>query len=154
MASPAIISWNAPTHIHKEKTSDWYWSVGIITLAIAVVCFIFGQIIPGLVFIMSSVALVLFYSKPPRVLHYEINDRGILVNDTLYPFLSLESFCIPHDYHIPRLLVKSRKTFMPLISIMIDEVDPESVREVMLRYIAETELREPMLHHVIESLGF
>ena len=102
----ALISWNAPTHVHKEKTSDWYWSVGIITLAIAVVCFIFAQIIPGIFVIMAAVALVLHSSRPPKIVHHEINDRGVVIGDTLYPFLTLESFYVPHDSKYLKLLIQ------------------------------------------------
>ena len=154
MATEAIISWNAPSHVYTHKTSDWYWSVGIITLAIAAVCFIFSQVMTGIFVIVAAVALVLHASKPAKTVRYEINDRGIVADEILYPFLTLESFSIPHDRSIPKLLVKSRKMFMPLIVIMIEEVDPESVREVMLKYIAETDHRQPFLHHVLEGLGF
>ena len=154
MATEALISWNAPTHVYREKTSDWFWSVGIITLALAVVCFIFGQVLMGIFVIVAAVALVLHASKPPKIVYHEINDRGIIVEDVLYPFLSLDSFWIAHDSQPGKILIKSHKTFMPLIVILIDEVDPEEIREVLLKYIAETEHHQQFLHHVLEGLGF
>ena len=154
MSTEALITWNAPEHLYVEKKSDWYWSVGIITLALAAVAVIFGQVITGIFVVVAAVALVLHASRPPHVVSYEINDRGIVANDVLYPFLTLESFWIPHDEFPPKLIVKSRKLFMPFIVIYIDEVDPEKVREVMLTYIAETEHREPILKHLLERLGF
>lgn len=154
MATEALISWQGPTHLHFKKKPDWYWIVGIITLALTVVAFLFGQIITGIFVIVASTALVLHSSTPPKYVRYEINDRGILANNVLYSFLDLESFCIPHDIVPPRLLIKSRKLFMPLIVIYIEEVDPESIREIMLKYIAETEHREPLLKHVLEAFGF
>lgn len=154
MATEALISWNAPTHRYFEKRTDWYWAVGVITLAISVVCIIFGQIITGIFVIVAAVALVLHASKPPRVVTCEVNDRGIMMDGVLYNFLALESFWIPHDELPPKLLVKSRKLFMPLIVIYIDEVDPEEVRAVMQKYIAETEHHEPFLKHFLEWLGF
>jgi hypothetical protein len=154
MATEALISWNAPEHIHTEKKSDWYWIVGIITLSIAVVAFIFGNIITGIFVLVAAMTLVIHASKPPRVIYHEINDRGLIIHDTLYPFLELDSFWIPHDEPYPKIILKSRKTFMPFIIVYIDEIDPEEVREVMLRYIAETEHHEPFLKHVLERLGF
>lgn len=154
MPTPALISWNAPSHLYVEKKSDWYWAVGIITLALAAVAFIFGNIITGIFVVVAAVALVLHASHPPQIITYSINDRGIMANDTLYPFLALDSFWVPHDEFPPKLLIKSRKFFMPLIVIYIDEVDPEKVREIMLTYIAETEHHEPFLKHVLESFGF
>jgi hypothetical protein len=154
MATEALISWNAPEHLHFEKKTDWYWSVGIITLALAAVAFIFGNAITGIFVIVAAVALVLHASRAPEPKYHEVNDRGIMVDGTLYPFLTLDSFWIPHDEFPPKILIKSRKTFMPLIVIYIDEIDPEDVREVMLKYIAETEHHEPFLKKVLERFGF
>lgn len=154
MPSEALITWHAPEHLTTEKKSDWYWVVGIITLSIVAVCFIFGQIITGIFVIVAVSALILHVSHPPQVIKYEINDRGIMVDDTLYSFLSLESFWIPHDEWPPRLILKSRKTLVPFIVIFINEVDPEEVREVLLKYIAETEHHEHLLKHLLERLGF
>lgn len=154
MATDALISWNAPTHIHVEKKTDWYWAVGIITLAIAAVCFIFGEVITGIFVVVAAIALVLHASRPADHVYHEVNDRGIILGQTLYPFLSLDSFWIPHDELPPKILLKSRRLLMPLIVLYIDEIDPEEIREVLLKYIAETEHHEPWLKKFLEWLGF
>ena len=154
MATEALISWNAPAHLYTEKRPDWYWTVGIITVALAVAAFIFGEVITGIFVIVAAAALVLHASKPPAIVACEVNDRGVMFGNILYPFLSLDSFCIPHDEFPSKIILKSRKLFMPLIVIYIDEADPEDVRAILLRYIAETEHHEPFLKLVLERLGF
>ena len=149
-----LIAWSAPEHLHTEKTQDWYWAVGIITLALATVAFIFGNAISGIFVLVAAAALVLHASKEPRSVYHEINDRGIFIGDKLYPFVSLDSFWIPHDMWPPRIILKSRKLVMPYIVIFIDEVDPEEVRKILLVYIAETEHHEPFLKHLLEHFGF
>ena len=154
MSTDALISWNAPEHLHTEKGNDWYWTVGIVTLALAAVAIIFGNIITAVFIVVAATALVIHASKPARTVYHEVNDRGIIVDNILYPFLSLESFWIPHDELPPKIILKSRKTFMPYIVVYIDEVDPESVREILLKYIAETEHHESILKHLLERFGF
>ena len=154
MSSEALISWQAPEHLHTEKSSDWYWAVGIITLALVAVCFIFGQIIFGIFIIAGTTALVIHAANPPKIVEYSITDRGIVADDILYPFVSLESFWIPHNEWPPRVILKSHKIFTPFIIIFIDEVNPEEIRDILLKYIAETEHREPILKHLLERLGF
>ncbi len=154
MATEALISWHAPAHFYVEKKPDWYWAVGIITLSLAAVSVIFGAIIPGIFVIVASVALVLHAAHPPKQVRYEINDRGIVADNVLYPFLTLEAFWIPHDEVPHKLILKSHKLVMPLLVIYIEEVDPEDVREILLRYIAETEQHEPFLKHLLEGFGF
>lgn len=149
-----LISWDAPEHHHTEKNNDWYWAVGIITLTAAVLAFIFGNVIFGILIIVGVFALLVHAARKPAIIHIEINDRGVTVGEVLYPFLTLESFWIDAHEHPPRVLFKSTKTFMPYITIHIAEVDREKVREVLLKYIAETEHHEPLTQKILERLGF
>jgi hypothetical protein len=154
MAIAPIISWDAPEHHHVEKTSDWYWGVGIVAATGAALAFIFGNVIFGILIIVGVGTLLLYASKRPRILHCEINDRGIVVGDILYPFLGLESFWIDAHERPAKILLKSQKFLMPYIAVHIDEVDPEAVREVLLNYIAETEHVEPLTQKLLERFGF
>ena len=150
-----IISWDAPERHVAEKNSDWYWAVGIISFTAAALAFMFGQVIFGILIVVSAVALTLYASITPRVLHVEINDRGIIVDNTLYPFLHLESFWIDPHYFPSKIILKSQKTFMPFMHVHIDEnIDPEEVRQILLNYIAETEHEEPLSVKLMERLGF
>lgn len=154
MATEALISWIAPEHLHVEKGTDWYWAVGIVTLALAAVAVIFGNIIVSIFIVVAATALVMHSSRPARDVYHEVNDRGIVVDNVLYPFLGLESFWIPHDEFPSKIILKSDRLFTPFIIIYINEVDPEEVREVLLKYIAETEHHEPLIKKFLERFGF
>jgi hypothetical protein len=150
-----IISWDAPERHYTEKNSDWYWAVGIIAFTAAALAFMFGQVIFGLLIVVAAVTLTLYASVPPRNVHVEISDRGITLNNVLYPFLHLESFWIDPTSYPPKILLKSHKTFMPFVHIHINaEVNPEDVRNILLTYIAETEHEEPLSVKLMERLGF
>ena len=149
-----LISWDDPEHSYSEKNNDWYWAVGIITITAVALAFIFNNIIFGIFLLVGAFSLVVHASKKPKVVHYEINDRGIVADDVLYPFLTLESFWIDAHERPSKILIKSHKTFMPYIIIHIEEVDPEEVREILLNYIAETEHVEPLSQKILERLGF
>lgn len=149
-----LIEWDAPEHHHTEKNNDWYWGVGIITLTAAALAFIFGNVIFGILIIVGVFALLVHSTRNPDVIHVEINDRGVVVGDIFYPFLTLESFWIDAHEHPPQILIKSAKTFMPYISIQIEGVEREAVREVLLKYIAEKEHHEPLAQKILESFGF
>ena len=88
------------------------------------------------------------------MIHCEINDRGVVIDSILYPFLSLESFWIDAHKRPAKIIIKSHKMFMPFINIYIDEVDPEDVRDILLNYISETEHHEPISQKLLEMLGF
>lgn len=149
-----LLSWDAPEHMHIEKSNDWYWSISIITITIASLAFIFGNAIFGIFILVSAFALIAHGSQRPKIVHYEINDRGLMANDILYPYLGLDSFWIDAHEKPSKILIKSHKMFMPFIIVYIEEVDPEKVREVLLTYIAEKEHHEHFTQRLLEWLGF
>jgi len=154
MAIEPLISWTTKEHFASQKSNDWYWSVGIITLTLAIISFFMDNIVASILVIVAGFTLVLHVSLGARDVYCEINDRGIIYDKHFYPFLNLDSFCVPHDETPPRLLLKSNGSLAPLVVIYIDEVDPEKVREIMLKYIAEVEMRESLPKKFLEWLGF
>lgn len=149
-----LIEWDAPEHYHGTKDNDWYWGVGIITLTAAALAFIFGNVLFGILIIVGVFALIVHAVKQPEIYHVEINDRGVIIGNVLYPFLTIESFWIDAHEEPPKILFKSTKAFMPYIIIHIEGVDREKVREILLNYIAETEHHEPLTKKILERLGF
>jgi hypothetical protein len=149
-----LLEWDAPEHHHTEKNNDWYWAVGIITFTAAILAFLFGNIIFGIFIIVGVFSLVIHAVRKPGIVHVEINDRGIIIGNVLYPFLTLESFWIDAHEHPPKIILKSTKTFMPYITVNIEEYDREDVRQVLLKYIAETEHHEPLSQKILERFGF
>jgi hypothetical protein len=149
-----LIQWTGPEHHYTPKTSEWYWAVAIIAFTASVLSFMFGNPIFGILIVVGTIALTLSAHHPPKEITIEINDRGVVINNTLYPFLHLESFWIDTDHEEPRLMIKSHKTFMPLISLIIRDIDDEDVRQVLLKYIAEVEHPETLGRKILERLGF
>ncbi|MEK7184942.1 MAG: DUF5673 domain-containing protein [Patescibacteria group bacterium] len=149
-----LISWETPEHSHVEKNNDWYWAVSIITITAAALAFIFNNFIFGIFILVASFSLVVHSSKKPKIIRCEINDRGIVIDSILYPFLTLESFWIDAHIRPAKIIIKSNKTFMPYITIQIEEVDPEEVRDILLNYIAETIHIEPISQKILERFGF
>lgn len=149
-----LISWVAKEHFKSEKNNDWYWSVGIITITATTLSFIFGNFIFGILILVGIFSLIVHASRENRDIPCEINDRGIVIDNVLYPFISLESFWIDSEEMPPKIILKSLKTFSPYIIVHIDEVDPEQVRDILLNYIAETEHHESIFQKILERFGF
>lgn len=144
---------------HTDKTADWFWTLGIIALSIAVAAIIFGNVIFAMVVLLGAFVMGMYAARHPDDIEIEISAKGIRAGDTLFPYRTLESFWIddedPKDDIPPRLLVKSTKLIMPLLVFHLTfEVDPEDIRDILSVYLKETHLEEPLAHKMLESLGF
>lgn len=149
------ITWEAYEHEPRERRSDWFWAVGIITLAVAVTSILFQNILLAVFIILGAFSLMLLASRKQELVQFSITDAGIQVGKVLYVYPSLEGFWIDETVpKRPQLLVKSKKVLMPLLVIPLGEVDPDTVSPYLLRHIPKEELHEPLVQKIVEYLGF
>jgi len=150
----AEIRWQAPEFITYEKGTDWYWAVGVIAITLAVAAILFGNILFSLVIIIGTAALSMQASRDPEIREFAVGDRGVQIDDTLYPYSSIISFWVENNPHEQKLLLQSEKMWMPYIVMPIAEVDPEEVRNFLINYLPEEEHQEPLSQKIMEYLGF
>ncbi|HVS79373.1 MAG TPA: hypothetical protein VHF05_00125 [Candidatus Paceibacterota bacterium] len=149
------LEWEAQESVHTEKSSDWYWAVGIITIAAVVTCVILGNILFGLVILLGSAGLTMHAAKEPPLHYYKLDEHGIHIDDTYYPYRYLDSYWIDENYYPVKALLKSKKFFMPYLVMAIpDNVDIELVRKHFDHHLPAHEHHEPLPHKILEYLGF
>lgn len=151
------IRWNALNHLKAERSSDWFWFVGITAGAIAILSIYFGNLLFGLLILIATFTIFIQANIEPHMVEFEINRKGIIADKTFYPYSTLESFWVVDEdgWDRDRILIKSQKTFMPLIIIPIgEEVQADEIREELLTYLDEEEMSEPSLQIVMNRLGF
>jgi hypothetical protein len=151
------IAWRALDHIKEKKSEDWFWIVGIIAIGMVVLAIFFDNILFAMLIALATFSSFLLAHSAPREIDYEISRKGIRAGDVLYPFSSIESFWVVDEdgYERDRVLLKSKKFFMPMITIPVGNgADLEEVRECLLQYTFEEEMHEPFHEYLMHILGF
>lgn len=148
------ITWETIEYFHTEKTNDWYWIVGIVTLSIAIISIILNNIIFAIFIIVASFVLSLFASRKPDIITVVLDNAGVTFGKTRYPYSSLESFWFELNDAHPRLLLKSNKMFMPFLVIHAHPEDSDEIRGFLSQHLKEEENTEPLLEKVLMYLGF
>lgn len=149
-----ILQWQTPEFKYVHKSPDWFWAIGVVALAIAIASVIYGNILFAIVIIIGSAALMLQGVRKPDIITVTLTKRGIIVEDEMYPYATLESFWIVFNEYEQRLLVKSDRTFMPLLVLPIRDIDPDQLRDELLMHLPEEEIQEPLTQKIVEYLGF
>jgi hypothetical protein len=156
MARPSYkIEWDAHEYEHKERNQDWFWAVGIITISIAVVAVILGNVIFAILIIIGAISLSIFINRPPETLHVVIDERGITRGNVRYPYDTLDSFWIDVDHPHKKIILKSQKLLMPLIIVPFDDnVNPDRLEIILARHLKVEYHSLPFVEKVLEYLGF
>jgi hypothetical protein len=150
--SNEAITWSAYEYEYRPKTSNWYTVLFVIAIGLSVTAFILGNFLFGVFVIIAAFAIALMGSKPPLSREFSITQRGISINKTFLAWSALDSFWV-EEGPAPRLLVRRRDFFAPLIVVPIGDISPELIRTRLGQRLEEEEMAEPLSHRIAEQIG-
>ncbi len=149
------ITWKAFEHNYTEKTTDWYWIVGIVTISITIISVLMNNIIFAVLVLVASFTMSLFASRRPAVVNVTVSSTGIAFGQTFYPYSTLKSFWIETRDNNPRMILETKRVFMPFTTIPIDDdIKTEDVEKYLRKYIKIEEHIEPFFEKLLVYLGF
>ena len=143
---PQKIEWQAQEYEFHKKSPEWFWALGIITLAVILAAVVINNLLFAVLAILGGFSIALYGARKPKTVAFKIDPRGITVEDKLYDYQILKKFWINYDPpQRKEMFVESKKTFSPLITIELGDIDPGMAREYLLRYIKEEKIEEPII---------
>ena len=157
MAEPiSPISWHAPTHEYAERSTDWYWALGVLALAGAVLSIFLGNILLAVIIGLAAFLVGFLAIKEPRMCEIEVNERGVRIDTNLYPYRSLKSFAIDDESRErPQLIVMTTSLLNPeLVLPLGDHVTAEELRTALLKKLPEGEHVESAFSRIADIFGF
>lgn len=148
------IEWSALEYEEKERSTDWFWALGIIVVAGSITSLIYGNYFFAMLLILSGILLGFFAIKKPDMVSYELNKKGLKIKTRLFPYDTIKSFFV-QTAPKSMLFVKSSRMFMPIISIPVENNIAEEIRFIMLsNNVQEEEMKEGPSEKIMEKLGF
>ncbi len=149
------IIWEAYEHHHDSKQSDWFWVLGIITVSITIAALLLHNTLLAVLILISGIVIAILASREPKLISYAATQRGLKIDDKLYPYTTLECFYIDEDGVFgPQLLVKSEKLFMPLLILPLPEEAQDEIENIIAGRLPEQHLEEPFAHKLLEFFKF
>lgn len=149
------ITWDAHEYLHTDKDHDWYWALGLIAVAGAVASLLFSNVLFAILILISAFVLAVFASRKPNLVTFAVTQRGVRIDDALYPYQSLTSFGIDDSHPTtPKLILESRKKLAPKLTIPIEADMADDIHDFLINFLPEEDHAEPLTHRVMEYLGF
>ena len=91
------LNWSTMEYEYKERSTDWYWALGIIILAGSITSIILHNYFFAILLILGGGCIIMFSIKKPEMVIYELNEKGLKINNQLYEFIKIKSFFVRMD---------------------------------------------------------
>lgn len=147
-AKKTIINWEANEYIQREKGKVWYVIFAVIVLAfIALTIWLKDWSFLALV-VVCAVALLLYVIRPPRKLHYTLDNKGLTEGNHLYPYSDFKSFGVLKEGSHYCIVLTPKKRF----SLRNNVYFPETMGEEIVDQFGERLPMEPVKLDLIDQL--
>jgi hypothetical protein len=155
MAEETVLRWSAYEHEHFERSSDWYWALGIVAVSIAITSVLLSDLLFGILILVAAATIALLSREAPDIATIELSERGVRINGTLHRYREILAFWVEdeHPDRRPLLLVDTTKWLSPNLIIPIEHVDPRLVRAFLMEHTEERHMKEPIGHKILEFFG-
>lgn len=149
-----VISWEVLTHVHRERTNDWYWALGVVAIVAAGLSIWLGNLLFGILILLCAGSIGALAMRGPREHSVEIDPRGISVDGTLYPYRTLKSFWVDDDPEYPRLFIMTGGIVTPHMALPLDDVNhAQVVRDYLRPRLDEVEQEPHLGEYIAHMLG-
>ena len=148
------ITWKTMEFEEKNRHPDWLWSVGLISVLGAVVCFFYNNIFFGIFLIIAGAVTILYALQKPKELTILIDDKGVSINEALIDYKAIPAFWLDETGKQDTLLLLVKGSFTPQIAIPLSGVKAEDVRSLLGQFTKEEEMRQSRSIALFERIGF
>ncbi|MFT7557802.1 MAG: hypothetical protein ACI83D_000472 [Planctomycetota bacterium] len=149
-------TWTTPEFVYTENTPDWFWGIGLVTLAGAVLSFVFGNTLFGILILIGGVLLMAFSRHKPKDVEVSLSKVGVSINTDFASYETINTFWIHVDKHehYKVFLQFDPEGEVKMVAPIAEDIDPGQVREFLLNYIKEEELQESFPLRILEKFGY
>lgn len=148
------ISWKTLEFEKKDRHTDWLWTVGLVSVLSAVLCFFYGNIFFGIFLIIAGAVVILYALQNPKELEVTLSESGIKINELSFDYKAVPAFWLDENGKEDKLLLRVKGSFVPTITLTLVGVKAEDVRTLLNKYTKEEEMRESRSIALFDRLGF
>ena len=139
------------SHTHNERSADWYWALGIITLVAAGACVWFGNALFAAILVLGAGSIGILAARGPREHNVRIDGRGISIDGTMHLYRDIHTFWVDHSEE-PRLYLTTSSLIMPRLSLPLEgRAQGDQIRSMLHRFVKEEE-QEPRFSEIFTVL--
>ncbi len=154
MNDEVILSWSAYEYEDKERSSDWYWALGVIAITSTITSIIFNNYFFAILILLAGGLLYFFAKKPADLVNYEITEKGVRIKSEFYPYKKLKAFYVQKE-HKPMLFIKTERVFLPIIPIPVEYEILDQIHNIFIdKKVTEQEMKEHPAEKIMDALGF
>lgn len=154
MARPPLYEWYGKQYESGEKSTDWYWALGIIAVGAFVACIIFGNILLAILVVAAAGAVGIQATRRSPEHRFRLTKQGLEIDDKLFHYDTMLHFSVLEYMEKdipPALSIKTRSVFTPHLLVPLTTVDPDEIYDFVSMHVAEGRHDQSVMDRLVDT---
>jgi hypothetical protein len=149
------VRWTASEFVSHEKNSSWYFILGIVTVVLCLVVFIFThQYISVGVIVVMATAFGIYANIKPKTLEYLIDSSGVSVDNKHYNYENFKIVEIIEGGVVPSVNLVPVKRFSVPVTLYFLPQQEDLILEILGEFLPSEVKRLEAIDRVVARLRF
>jgi len=148
-----LLEWDAFDRAELKNRLLYFLGAGIIALCLLAYTIYKKDYTGAIILVVIFVAFIFYKLQKPKEFHYAVSNYGIYVNDRYYHYHDFHSFWFIDTKNQRHIHFLFNRKYLPQLTIDLQELEDETVRNVVQNYLPEQEaVAEPIMDKIIRIL--
>lgn len=147
-----IVNWEAQEYIARDKNVGWYIGLIAVGLGLSALAVWLQQWTFLALIVVSIVAIFVYSSRPPRLLHYSLSDKGLSEGNKLYDFGQFKSFGVLRDDKRFSIVLTPKKRFAARVTVFFPEAQGEQIVDMFGGRLPMEDVKIDLLDKLVRFL--
>ncbi len=139
------LGWQTPEPELLPKTAEGFWAMAILGAAFLIFSLLLKNYLLAIIVILVAIIFYGLMNKRPEMINFRLDDSGLHINETFYPYENFESFWIFEGLLDNEVVFRYKKHFMPLLTIPFNAGDETKIRNMLKRHLPEVEEKASLI---------
>ena len=148
MAKKTMVNWEAREYIERKKNTGWYVGFALVVVALIAIAILLQYWLFILVIVLAAVALLTYVLRPPRMLHYSLDDKGLTEGNNLYIYDDFKSFGILNEGNHYCIVLTPKKRF----GTHFPETEGEQIVDIFGERLPMEEVHQDVIDKLVRWL--
>ncbi|HEY5267597.1 MAG TPA: hypothetical protein VII94_00490 [Candidatus Saccharimonadales bacterium] len=154
---PAVadsITWTASEFIDNAKSFEWYlfFFIGIFIICFLIYLFT-HSIFSAIIIFILGVALCYMATRRPKELSYKLDNKGLIISNTNYPFTDFKSYSIVSEDGLDHISLTPVKRFTPNRTIYFDPRDKDHIISLLGEFLPLEAISNDPIDKFMKKIG-
>lgn len=147
-----IVNWEAKEYIVQEKNVGWYVGLAVFCLIFVAISIFLEWWSFAILIVLCGITLVLYSTRPPRVLHYSLNTKGLSEGNKLYLYEEYKAFGVLQEGENFAIILTPRKRFSPGVKVYFPKESGEAIVDAFGARLPMEEVKLDFLDKIVNFL--